>query len=77
MSWPVTDNSGNSSTATQDITVTDNEAPSITSSVDQTQTADAGSCEAAVTVAAPSSSDNCGVSTVVNDYNGTSDASET
>ncbi len=44
---------------------------------DQTQTADPGVCQAAVTVVAPATSDNCGVASVSNDYNGTTDASDT
>ena len=46
-------------------------------SPDQTQSADAGSCDAAVTVVAPTTADNCGVATVTNDFNGTADASGT
>ena len=62
----------------QDVIVTDNENPTITCAADQTQTADAGVCEAAVSVVeSPATGDNCGVASVVNDYNGTSDASDT
>ena len=43
------------------ITVTDGEDPTITCAADQTQTTDAGSCDAAVTVVAPTITDNCGV----------------
>ena len=73
--WTITDIHGNSSTATQKVVVTDDEDPTIISAGDQTQTADAGDCGAIVTVVAPTTNDNCGVSSVVNDYNGTSDAS--
>ena len=59
------------------VTVEDNIAPIVTCAVDQTQTADAGNCSAAVTVVAPTVSDNCGTYTVTNDYNGTADASDT
>jgi hypothetical protein len=59
------------------ITVTDDENPSITCSPDQTQTADAGVCNAVVTVLSPVTNDNCGVSTTINDFNGTSNASGT
>jgi hypothetical protein len=78
--WTVTDNNGNTATCTQDITVTgyyDDEDPTITCAADQTQTADAGLCNAAVTVVAPVTADNCGVASVVNDFNGTADASDT
>ena len=77
VTWTVTDIHGNSSQDTQDITITDNEDPTITVAADQTQTADAGSCDAAVTVVGPVTGDNCGVQSVVNDYNSTSDASGT
>jgi proline racemase len=75
--WTVTDNSGNTSTCTQTITVTDTELPTIACAANQTQTADAGVCTAAVTVVSPTTSDNCGIASVVNDFNGTSDASGT
>ena len=77
VTWTVTDIHGNTNTCTQDITVTDDEDPSITCAADQSQTADAGQCDAAVTVVAPATSDNCGVATVTNDFNGTADASDT
>jgi hypothetical protein len=75
--WTVTDNGGNTATCTQTITVTDNELPTIACAANQTQTADAGACTAAVTVVSPTTSDNCGIASVVNDFNGTSDASGT
>ena len=75
--WTVTDIHGNSNTCTQLIKVTDNEAPKITCASNQSQTADAGVCKAAVTVSAPSTSDNCGVASVTNDYNSSADASDT
>ena len=77
VTWTVTDIHGNTNTCTQLITVTDNEVPSITCTADQTKTADAGACNALVTVVAPATGDNCGVATVVNDFNGTADASGT
>ncbi|GIV33512.1 MAG: hypothetical protein KatS3mg031_1047 [Chitinophagales bacterium] len=75
--WTVTDVHGNTASCTQSITVTDNENPTITCPANITQTADAGVCNAAVTVAAPSTADNCGVAGVANNYNGTADASDT
>ena len=75
--WTVTDLSGNTNTCSQDITVTDDEDPTITCAADQTQTADAAACTAAVTVTGPATGDNCGVATVVNDFNGTANASDT
>src|SRR5258706_438725 len=73
----VTDISLNINTCTQNITVTDNEVPSITCAANQTQTADAGVCNAAVTVVGPATADNCAVASVTNNYNNTSNASGT
>jgi hypothetical protein len=75
VTWTVTDIHGNTNTSTQTISVTDNEKPTIVSAPDQTQTADAGVCKANVTVAGPATGDNCGVQSVTNSFNGTSDAS--
>ena len=77
VTWTVTDNDGNTSQCTQDITVTDDQAPAITCAAPVNQPADAGVCEAVVTVTAPTTSDNCGVKTVTNDFNNTADASGT
>mgnify|MGYP006283976205 FL=1 len=52
-------------------------APTITCGADVSQTADAGVCEADVTVPAATTDDNCGVASVTNDYNNTADASDT
>ena len=51
--------------------------PTISCAADQTQSNDTGSCDALVTVIAPTTSDFCGVASVTNDFNGTSDASGT
>ena len=77
MIWTVTDLSGNTNNCSQDITVTDDEDPTITCAAGQTQTADAAACTAAVTVTGPATGDNCGVATIVNDFNGTANASDT
>ncbi|MCB2194207.1 MAG: HYR domain-containing protein, partial [Bacteroidetes bacterium] len=77
VTWTATDNAGNTDVCSFNVVVTDDENPTITCAADQSQTADAGVCEAAVTVTAPTTDDNCGVATVVNDYNGTADASDT
>ena len=77
VTYYIEDAAGNSAQCTFDVTVTDNENPTITCATDQIQTADAGVCAAAVTVVAPVTGDNCGVATVVNDFNGTADASDT
>jgi len=73
--WTVTDINGNTNTCTQLITVTDDELPSIACAPDQTQTNDPGICGATVTVISPVANDNCGVASVINNFNATSDAS--
>ncbi|MDG1262664.1 MAG: HYR domain-containing protein, partial [Flavobacteriales bacterium] len=74
--WTVTDIHGNVSSCSQDITVTDDEVPSITCEDNMTQAADFGGCDALVTVIAPAVNDNCGIASLVNNYNGTNDASD-
>ncbi|MGB0136612.1 MAG: HYR domain-containing protein [Flavobacteriales bacterium] len=76
ITWTVTDIHGNTNTCAQEVTVTDDELPTITCPADVNQTSDSGACEAAVVIAAPATADNCGVASVVNDYNGTADASD-
>lgn len=77
LKYTVTDDSGNTSTECSfNIVVKDNEKPVITGA-DQTQVAAAGVCSAVVTVIAPTATDNCAVVSLINDFNGTSDASGT
>ena len=73
----VTDTNGNQNTCTFDVTTVDTTNPTISCAADQTQSNDTGSCDALVTVIAPTTSDFCGVASVTNDFNGTSDASGT
>ncbi|MCK4677640.1 MAG: HYR domain-containing protein, partial [Bacteroidales bacterium] len=75
VTWTVTDGSGNSAFCTQSVTVIDNENPTIVCPGDITQGADAGVCNAYVNVPPPSTNDNCGVQSVTNSFNGTSNAS--
>jgi len=77
LTWTVTDVNGNTAQCTQSITITDDELPAITCAANQAQNTDLGACDASVTVVGPSTSDNCAVSSVENDYNGTSNASDT
>jgi len=67
VTWTATDIHGNSTTCTQDITVTDDEAPSISCPAAISQTADAGDCGAVVALGSPVTADNCGVDVVSND----------
>lgn len=63
-----TDNCGNISTGSFDVTVTDNENPSITAPATVTVSADAGSCSATnIALGSATFADNCAGSTVSND----------
>ena len=53
VTWSVTDIHGNTSTQTQDVTVTDNENPVLADPADVNQTADAGQCSAVIVLTAP------------------------
>jgi hypothetical protein len=75
--YSATDECGNTSTCTFNVTVADNEDPSIGCPENITVNADAGCDEAYVTVPPAEVGDNCAVDTVVNDYNGTNNASDT
>src|SRR5690606_28398946 len=68
---------GNSTQCSFEVTISEDEAPTIACTDDITQTADAGACGAALSIAAPAVNDNCAVASVINDFNGTNDASDT
>ena len=75
--YTVTDVNGCTASTTITTTVVpDVTLPIITCTADVSVNTDPGVCEAQVTLAAPFASDNCSVASVVNDYNGTSDASD-
>ncbi len=63
ITWTVRDVNGNSVSTTQTIVVTDNEKPTI-SATNLNVSNDAGKCGASITIAAPNTSDNCGVANV-------------
>jgi gliding motility-associated-like protein len=73
--WTVTDIHGLTTTCTMTVTVNDEVLPLIICPEDITVNAGADECDAYVTVPVPETSDNCGVLSVVNDFNGTPDAS--
>jgi gliding motility-associated-like protein len=75
--YTITDIHGNVSTCTFDVTVIDDEAPQVTCPANITVSNDANACNAFVTVPAPSVDDECGIASVVNNYNNTADASDT
>jgi len=77
VTFTITDAASNTATCSFDVTVNDNEAPSISCPADVTANNDAGMCTAAITAAAPTTSDNCPSPTFTNDFNGTTDASDT
>ncbi|KAA3630974.1 MAG: HYR domain-containing protein, partial [Bacteroidetes bacterium] len=59
------------------IGVDDSEAPTITCPANVTAVAPTGTCDAAITVGSPTVDDNCAVASVVNDFNNSTDASDT
>ncbi|MCB9015995.1 MAG: HYR domain-containing protein [Lentimicrobiaceae bacterium] len=73
--WTVTDMYGHSSSCFMDVTVVDNEAPVIVCPENITVNTDAGVCEANVTIPQPEVSDNCGIESITNSFNGTDNAS--
>ncbi|MBZ9632031.1 HYR domain-containing protein, partial [Salegentibacter sp. LM13S] len=68
VTWTVTDDSGNTAYANQKVTVEDNEVPTITAPADLVIDSDTGSCDATnVSLGSSTTSDNCGVASVIND----------
>jgi gliding motility-associated-like protein len=76
VNWTITDVHGNASTCVQSITVTDDELPQVACPDDITATADPGLCSAQITIPPFLAEDNCGIQSIVNDFNGTDDASD-
>ncbi|MGB1205030.1 MAG: HYR domain-containing protein, partial [Chitinophagales bacterium] len=79
--WTVTDVNGNTAMCTTTVVVIDGESPTLTCPDDITVTTDPIICASSITTAfvtvpQPNVSDNCGVATLINDYNGTDDASD-
>ncbi len=68
VTWTITDNAGNTSTCTQNVTVEDNELPTIFCPANQTVAADAGTCtNSTLSLGTPLVSDNCtGSPTIIN-----------
>ena len=67
VTWTVTDGSGNTATATQKVTVTDNIKPTITAPVDVEATINTGCTATGVNLGMPVTEDNCSVASVSND----------
>ncbi|MAD60101.1 MAG: hypothetical protein CMH49_01125, partial [Myxococcales bacterium] len=70
--WTVTDQGGNSGQTSQNVTVTDNEAPDIVVGAAVTQNNDFGVCEAQVNGLSATVSDNCAGVSVTHTVNGQS-----
>ena len=70
VTYTAEDEAGNQTTMSFDVVVTDNENPAIAGTpADITQTAEAGTCGAAVSWTAATATDNCGVASISPDYN--------
>jgi hypothetical protein len=67
VTWTVTDIHGNTNTATQTVTIRDNEKPTITAPANVQGNNTAGLCTGTVTLGTPVTADNCGVASVDND----------
>ncbi|MEI6577662.1 MAG: HYR domain-containing protein, partial [Bacteroidota bacterium] len=76
-SFLATDASGNTTNCSFTVTVNDNTAPSIVCPANISLNADAGHCNALVSVPVPVTADNCGLGTVLNSFSGTGNASGT
>ncbi|MFT5247866.1 MAG: hypothetical protein ACI943_002623, partial [Gammaproteobacteria bacterium] len=77
LTWDaITSIGGESDQCSRTITVIDNELPTITCGSDVSINTDAGLCTASVSITSPTATDNCGILSVLNDLNGTSDASD-
>jgi gliding motility-associated-like protein len=76
VTWTITDVHGNTSTCSQVITVNDQELPAITCPADLLIPAEDGLCEALVSINVPVVSDNCGIASLENDYNGSDNATD-
>ena len=65
VTWTVTDNAGNIATATQKVTISDNTKPVITAGQNIDATNDTGVCEAGLSIAPATATDNCNVASPV------------
>jgi len=67
VTWTASDASGNTTTATQLVTIEDHELPTILQPSDITLRAETGKCSATISLQVPATTDNCGIATVTND----------
>jgi gliding motility-associated-like protein len=75
VTWTISDQAGNTQICTLEVSVTDDEAPILDCPVDVTVAAAWGDCETDVTVVPMVATDNCDIDQVINDFNGTDNAS--
>jgi hypothetical protein len=75
VTYTVRDAAGNTATCSYTVTVIDNINPTIGCPANISVGTDNGVCTANVTVPAPTTADNCSVASVINNFNGTSNAS--
>ncbi|MBI1835872.1 MAG: HYR domain-containing protein, partial [Flavobacteriia bacterium] len=77
VTWSVTDGVNPAQTCSYTVTVNDIENPTITCPSNVVQVSDAGVCTALVNIGIPLTGDNCSVSSVVNTFTGTNNATGT
>jgi gliding motility-associated-like protein len=77
VTWTVKDINGNQNQCNITVTVSDISIPSITCPTDIIVNAASGTCSAYVTINSPVATDNCGIASVMNNFNNTSNASGT
>ncbi len=78
VTWTVTDGNGNTSTAEQTVTVSDNQKPVISAPANITVGTDIGDCSArSVNLGQPEFSDNCSIASVINNAPATFPIGET
>ncbi|MGS2725040.1 HYR domain-containing protein [Psychroserpens sp. BH13MA-6] len=69
ITWVIIDAAGNTVNCTQNVTITDDEPPSITCPSNITVNTDAGECFATVTIPDAIATDNCSIVSTSNDFN--------
>ncbi|MDT0684936.1 LamG-like jellyroll fold domain-containing protein [Autumnicola psychrophila] len=68
ITWTVIDDYNNTETATQNVTVEDNQYPTISAPADITVNTDTDKCTASnITLGTPDANDNCGIQSITND----------
>ena len=77
VTWTATDDAGNTSDCIINVKVVGNSAPVISCPLNITQNTDFGACNAMVNVPLPQASDDNALASVLNDYNGTDNATDT